>query len=233
MSCTAPAVGIHQHPPQFLSNPFRADDDKLGRHLPDRFRRGRIELEVEHRGKADRPQQPEFVLFHPRRRIADGPDDPCRQIAFAADVVKDPTVDRIVEHAVDGKIAAEGVLGGGAVADRLRPASVEIRSLGPECGHFHRRNAFVPQDGDHAEAGPDGQRPIAAERLADLFGSRRRGDVVVLGIAAQQQIPDAPSGKQGFKTGVAQPLNNRNCQFSLSRRHTGRDNLLGVVVRGG
>ena len=60
--------------------------------------------------KANGAKHPQFVFGDALPRIADRAEPAGRQIVLPADVIDDPLVDRIEKQAVDGEIAAAGVL---------------------------------------------------------------------------------------------------------------------------
>src|SRR5581483_9504068 len=117
----------------------------------------------------------------------------------AADVVDHLLVDRVEEHAVDGEVAAPGVLLGGGEGDRVRPAAVGVAEVGAEGGDLDLEPVPLgvagAEDLDYAEAGPDAD--AAAEESLHLLRSGVGGDVVVGGVEAEQFVADAPAGPQG------------------------------------
>ena len=117
----------------------------------------------------------------PGRRSPAGPG---RAGPLAADVVDEPVVERVEEHAVDGEVAALGVLLGRGEDDRVGMSAVAYSAVG--CGTW--RPATVQrlraEHLDDAEAGPDGDG--AAEKALHLFGPGVGGDVVVVRFEAER-----------------------------------------------
>ena len=83
-------------------------------------------------------------------------------------------------------------------------AAVAVGGIAAERRHFHRARRLRPDHGNHPERGADGQRPPAAEQLADLIGHGVGGHVIVLGRASQQLIADAAARPIGLEPGPAQ-----------------------------
>ena len=76
--------GHGEHLAQLLPDPLGRDGRRMRSRRAQRGQRGRFDLEVELGRQADGPQQPQGVFVEPRRRIADGPDDPGRQVCPTA-----------------------------------------------------------------------------------------------------------------------------------------------------
>ena len=57
-----------------------------------------------------------------------------REVLLAADVVDEQVVERVEEHAVDGEVAAQGVLAGGGEDDRVGVPAVAVGDVGAEGG---------------------------------------------------------------------------------------------------
>ena len=92
--------------------------------------------------------------------------------------------DRVEEHAVDGEVAALGVLFGRGERDGVRSTAVDVRAVGAERRHLDGEpfavstSAARTDDLHHAEVRADLVAP--AEQRAKLFRPGGRSDVVIL-----------------------------------------------------
>src|SRR5205823_10212002 len=157
---------VDEELPQFLGNPFGADDGDFRGHFLDGYFRRRVDGQVEAGGEADGAEQAELVLAEALARLADGPQDSRFQVLLAADVVDDFAADRVEEHAVDGEVAPQGVLARRAEDDGVGVAAVAVSRVGAEGGDLDLKwpvAAARPPHLDDAEAGTNGAR--AAEKL--------------------------------------------------------------------
>lgn len=100
----------------------------------------------------------------------------------------------VVEEAVDGEVSALGVLFGVGEGDRLRAAAIAIGAVGAEGGDFDPAFAGGGDD-DDAEVGTD--ELAAGEEFGDLSGVGGGGDVVVFGIAIEEEVTDGATGQVG------------------------------------
>jgi hypothetical protein len=73
---------------------------------------GGVDLELEDRGETDGAQHPQAILAEAARGVADGAQEAAVEVGASADEVDDLAGDGIVEHAVDGEVAALGILAG-------------------------------------------------------------------------------------------------------------------------
>ena len=160
--------------------------------------------EMERGGEAHRTQHPQPVLGKSGDRIADRPHQAALQVRLTFDVIDHAVVQRIEEHAVDRKVAPQGVLLSVAKRDLVRTPPVAVAHVAAKCSDFDLPGAGRAEDRDHAERLADGQRLAASEDTADLL---RRGvgrDVVVLGRQSQQLVAHAPAGPQRGESRFAQ-----------------------------
>ncbi len=122
-----------------------------------------------------------------------------------ANVVDYAVGDGIVEEAVDGQIAALGILLGAAETDTVGMAAVAVSGVLSEGGHFDLTGRAGTQDGNHSKGGSQGQRSVATENVSDLVRSGVRGHVVVFRLPAQQRVSHASAGPIGLEIGRAEP----------------------------
>ncbi len=141
------------------------------------------------------------------------------QVLLPADEVDHPLLDRIVEQAVDGEVAARGVFLGRAEGDAVGMAAVAVGGVAAEGGHLDRAGRLRPDHRNHPEGGADGQGAAAAEQLADLLRRGVGGHVVVLGRAAEQLIADAAAGPIGLEPRPAQPADHLDGETALFFGH--------------
>ncbi len=134
--------------------------------------------------------------------LADGTEDSIFQVLLAADVVDHSVFDRVIEQAIDGEIASLGVFLGGGEADGGWTAAVFIRDIRTERRDFD--NAFPLADEDDAESRADSL--CVAKQLANALGRGIGGDVVILGIDAEEPVADAAAGEVGNVTALAKAL---------------------------
>ena len=131
---------------------------------------------------------------------------------------------RIEQQAVDGEVAALHVFFGVLrVAHLIGMAAIGVRAVGAErcdLGHasfFDRSVLALRRDRrrnqHHAEV--RAHRKGARKHFQHHIRSRGSRDVVVLRLAAQQQIAHAPAGEIGLVARRAQGLEDLQCCFEL------------------
>ena len=177
-----------------------------------------VDREIESGGEADGAEHAEFVFAKPQAGVADGADDVGFEVFLAADVVDDLFGDGVEEQAVDGEVAALGVVLGGGERDAVGVAAVAVGGVGAERGDFDLAGVAWAEHGDHAERGADGQRAAVAEEVADLVGRGAGGDVVIFGREAEQFVADAAAGPEGFEAGGAELLRDLEGEVALAGR---------------
>ena len=166
----------------------------------DALRRGGLHRKSQHRRKAESPEDPQGILLKAPVRIADAANDPGLQVRPAAEAVGDPFFGG-PGHGVDGEIPAGQILPEGAgEGDEVRAAAVGIGAVHPIGCDFQR--AAVEEDGNGAVALPGGDYRKAREGGPYLAGEGRRGDVPVVGLPAQEAVPDAAAHRLGAVTGL-------------------------------
>ena len=130
-----------------------------------------------------------------------------------ADVVQKLFCDWVVEHAVDGEVAARHIVARvGGVAHRIRAAAVRVRAIGAEGGDLGFELGFrvvgVRRDHKHhAEMRAHGK--CARKHVEDDLGRGAGGDVEVLGLAPKQAVAHAAAGVEGLVARGAERLNDR------------------------
>ena len=138
---------------------------------------------------------------------------PRRKVFAAADVVEDGGVeiagglvgDGIEQHAVDGEVAAEDVFARvGGVADGIGTAAVGVGAVRAEGGDFGGDLVAVDllADQHYAEVCADGEG--LREERDDLVRGGGRGDVVILGCDAEEEVANAAAGEEGLVAGAAE-----------------------------
>lgn len=156
---------------------------------------------VEGSGEADGAEEAEPVFGEAEGRVADGAERVVFEVVAAADEVDEVTGERVEEHAIDGEVAALGVGFRGGEDDVVRAAAVEVGAVGAERGDFEE--VAVEVDDDDAEVSAD--ELGAGEELEDLVRGGAGGDVVVVGLAAEEFVADAAAGEVGGVACVGEP----------------------------
>ena len=164
-----------------------------------------------------------MVLLETVVRISDRADNSGAQIAHPADQIDQLVGDRIVKHSVDSEVAAIRIFLDCAKAYRRRTASVGVFGVSAKGRDFDRL-AVGEHYADHAELLSD--RDGAVEHSKHNFGARVGGDVVILGLDAEDSIAHTSAGENGAKAGIdadgeryTAPLSLcRSCAMRLSSR---------------
>ena len=185
---------------QFLADAFGADRVEVGGVGSDGVPREGFDLVVEAGGEADGAEEAKFVLAEAGHGIADGAEGAGLEVGLAADEVDKLVRHRVVEHAINGEVAAGGVLFRGGKCDHLGAASVEVFVVGAEGGHLEGMG--VLHDEDDAEVGAD--RLGVGEKLLHFGRFGRGGNVIVVGMEPEEFVTHAPAGKIGGVAGFLQ-----------------------------
>jgi hypothetical protein len=135
-------------------------------------------------------------------RGSDGTEHALFQIGLTADMVDDALLDGIAEEAVHGEVAPFRILLSGGKSHALGMAAIFITAVRAKRGHLDMM-LTVSHD-DYTEVRPDGEG--SRKQCDDLIGRGTGGDIEVLWLTPEQQIPDAAARKQGLMTGVAEFL---------------------------
>ena len=227
-----PPAGPREHGPQFGRHPLRAHRGHEVRHPFDGRAGVVLQHEAEKGGESHRPQHPQVVFAKPHRRHADRPDNPVSQIGPAPHEVVHLAGRRVEEQAVDREIPPLGILPRRAKRHAGRVAAVGVWSVGPKRGHLHLACIFRPQNGDHAERRPDGERPAAAEKSPHVVGSGGRGHVVVGRNSAEELVPHAPSGPIRLVPRPPEPVDDLSGKLSRQRGIAGDGGHGNQIVNG-
>ncbi len=160
-----------------------------------------VKGEAEASRKTDGAEKAEMVFAKAKGGVANGADEAAGEIVAAANEVEDFAGEGIEEEAVDGEVAAGGVSGGGSLeGDAIGPAAVGVGVLAAIGGDF---DAIDEHD---AEVGADAEG-IGKEGL-HLLRRGTRGDVVVGGLAVEQEVADAAADPVSGVSGRTQALHN-------------------------
>ena len=175
---------------------------------PHRRKRVRFQLEGALGGEPDRAEDPHRVLAHADVGVADGPDEARAQVVLSPHVVDDPAVIHVVEEAVDGEIAAAGVLLRApedvVVTDEqvLRQVLQLVERIGAE-GRYLDDLAAAEEDVRQPEPAPDQTR--VAKGVLDLARVRAGRDVEILGADPEEEVADTAADQVRLVLGAAQP----------------------------
>jgi hypothetical protein len=153
------------------------------------------------RPEPDGAQQPEAVLAETPGRLADGAYEPGREVLLSADEVEDRAGLGILEHAVDGEVAATGIGLGVGVPNPCGMAAVEHADILAEGRDLEGVSLLANQD--DAERRADEDR-LGEERL-DLVRAGGGGEVIVLRLHAPQAVAHTSAGQQRLVARLAEP----------------------------
>ena len=152
--------------------------------------------------KAHGPQQAQIVFGKAHGRIANGADDLSAEVLLPAHVIEERGAGRVVEQAVDGKVAALGVgagvgahNGGGTTSIAVRAVAAKARDLVGTFVEHHQGDAKL-----------DADRHRVFKERGHLFWLGIRSHIPVLGHAPQYQVAYATPREQGSEAGPPQGL---------------------------
>ena len=188
---------------QLRGNPLAADVVEQPAVAAHRGRRLRRDLEAEHRGEAQRPQNAQRVLAEAGVRHADAADHARAQVGLPAEVIGKPVVG-MPRHRVDREVPPREIVAQLVCkAHAVRMAVVGVaavdavgRDLDGLPVQQHRDGAVLEPGGDHA---------LRREDLAHLLGQGAGGQVEVLRRYAQQHITHAAADEPSLIARVVQP----------------------------
>ena len=196
-------VGAEEDADQLLADALGADGVDF-RGLPlQRLPGGGVDFELEDGGETDCAQHPQAILAETARCVADGAQEAEVEVRATADEVDYLLCEWVVEHAVDGEVAALGILAGSGKRDGFGVAAIDVGAVGAEGGDFEL--PAVLEDADDAEMRAHGDG--AREEALDFLRAGAGGDVVVLGLDAAQHVADAAAGEIGDVAGIAETAN--------------------------
>ncbi|MDD5200171.1 MAG: hypothetical protein PHC88_10265 [Terrimicrobiaceae bacterium] len=191
---------VGEHFRELIANALGAHGMDLRRARADGIPGAGLDLEPQPRGKTNSAQQSQTVLREALRGIADGPDDAGVEVGAPADEIQHLLGRGVVKKAVHCEVAPAGVALGVGKGHGGRVASVEVFAIGTEGRDLIFAAVF--EHHDHTELRADRDR--APEQAFNLRGPGARGDVIVLGVRAEQQVPHAAAGEVGLVPGGAQ-----------------------------
>ncbi len=206
-----------QHAGQLVAHALAAHLFDSGGHEAGGLKRARLDLKTEPGRKAHRPQHAQLVFLKAPCRFADRTHNARLEVAKTIDKIKDGCahvspareLHGVEQHAVDGEVAAEDVLPGGAsVMDGVWPAAIAIAAVTAEGSDFgknfrgpvcfrHQHDTEVSAHGEGA-----GKHPEHTVR------GGAGGDIEVGGLAAQQEIAHASAGEICGVAGSAEMFDN-------------------------
>src|SRR5437867_13151245 len=104
----------------------------------------------------------------------------------------------IVKQPVDGKVPPQGIGPGIAESHLARAPAILVIGLSAESSDLELMAVF--EDNYHAKFFADRNR--ARKKIFDLLGERGRHDVVVIRLAAQEEITHATADPESRETGL-------------------------------
>ena len=196
---------------EFVADPFGGDLLDPGSAEHERAIGPRLEVEVELRGEADRPQEPQAVLGEAFHRIADGAQDASLEVGEPAGRVGEPAVERIPGEGVDGEITPDQVvLEVVGELNLVRAPRVAVEAVAAKGRDLV--GGVLMEDSDRAEARSQFER--AREERPGPLGSKIGGEVPVRDPAPEQEITHGAAHDPGLPSGRTQA----RCQVQDGRR---------------
>ena len=126
----------------------------------------------------------------------------------------DAVANRVVDHAVDGKITAPNIFFETTVAHIARMAAVEIRPVMAKTRHFER----LPVDEHQHDAELRAHRNRLREDVSHVLRARARRDIVIFRLFAEQYVAHAATRQISFKPLFSQALDDENGARARRRR---------------
>ncbi len=193
------------------AHPFRRNMRGQPRARLYRGSSGRFDVKSQLGGKPNRPQHAQGVLAEAVPGSAHTPDFFLPEISLPAERVDDAPAS-VKRHCVDGEITARKVfLKLRVECNAVRVPLIGIPPLAAEGGDLHLPS--VQQHGDGAV--PDAGRYGMRKEPHNLFRARRRGDIPVLRLPAQQVVAHAAAHGMG---GVSMPAQVRAALLGKIRK---------------
>src|SRR5882672_4583631 len=147
-----------------------------------------------------------MILRKPRRRIANCPQPPRRQVLLPPYVINDAiSLERIEKQSVDRKIPSLCILLRRGESHLRRPPPILVAPIASKRRHLHDAPPMPHQNHSKRRA----NRFRFREQFPHPRRRRIRGHIPILRLQPQQQIPHAPPGKIRLVTTSAQPAHHR------------------------
>lgn len=198
------AMGGEPDAVEFVADAFGADFGNQGSGLLEGGPGSGFDGEAEGGGEADGAEEAEVVFLESGGGLANGADELGFEVGLAVDVVDERTGFGVVEEAVDGEVSTFSVLFGCGKRNGFGATAVTVGAVGAEGGDFDPAFAGGGDD-DDAEVGAD--ELAAREEFGDLSGVCGGGDVVVFGIAIEQEVTDGATGEVGEVAVLVEAVN--------------------------
>ncbi len=172
---------------ELLPDPLDGDGGKelIGMRADSCFR-GALNVKAEAASEADSADHPEPVFFDPLMGIADGADDFGFEIDAAVDIIEDLFSEGVVEHPIDGEVAAVGIFSGCGEFNAGGSAAVMIVEIASKGGDF----ILVPVDDDDEDPKGNADGDGMGKEGLDGLGRGVGRDVDVVGRVVQKQVTD-------------------------------------------
>ena len=174
-----------------------------------RLQSSSLDLESEPSCETDRAYHADRVLAKPYVRVADTADQAAVEVGETANMVDNTEGFDVIEEAVDREIAAACVFlrRSERIVSVLIQASVVgvfgmLFRLLSECAGLD--DVAAELDVDEPEAASDQEG--VSEQFPDLVRVRIRADVEILGLPAEQKIPDTAADEVGDIAGAVQVI---------------------------
>src|SRR5207247_8092833 len=125
--------------------------------------------------------------------------------------------ERIVKHAVDGKVAPQSIFAGRREHHVVRSTAIRIAAIGAKGCNLNFQVFFVlawAEHFDHAETRAFCDSP--AEESLDLVRNGVGGNVIVLGRQAEQLVAYAAACPERLMSRILELFDDRNGEFTFS-----------------
>jgi hypothetical protein len=197
---------------EFVADALGADGVDLGRGGFDSGEGFGFDDEIQLGSEANGAKETKMIFAETFGGRTDGANNFSAQIGFAIDPIVQFPLDRIVEEAVDGEVAAASVSDSIAKNDVGWMASVLVIGFSTKSGDLKLKIVF--EDNYDAEFAAD--RNGAFEKLFDFVRESGGDDVIVAGLAAEEKIANAAADPIGGKAGLLEATDDLSGGFGHS-----------------
>ena len=127
-----------------------------------------------------------------------GAKEACFEVLLTVDEVDDFIVVWILKQPVDGEITSRSIVLWGGEGNTVRVSAIFVGAVMPKGSNLKGEAVFVHQDDPKVSTDGIG----VGEKLLNLVGGGRGGDIIVLRLCAEQHISHASTGEVGCMTSV-------------------------------
>ena len=153
---TTPGSALGENLDDLIADTFPGDCGDCRRELSDGGEGLGSDGKSQPGGEPDRAEQAQAILVETGERIANRPDHPLGHVVLAAHIVEHPLRGGVIEHAVDGEVASQGVFPRVGKSDTGRVAAVDIAAVGAKGRHLAHMLSARYQDNPELHPNRDG-----------------------------------------------------------------------------